>query len=43
METFGGKKIKIFSKTKMFSVRSNKWLKIISCLMSAVEMVEVKI
>ena len=43
MKIFDGKKFQNFSEAKNFLFRSNKWLKIMFCLMSAVELVGVKI
>ena len=42
MKIFDGKKIQNFSKAKMFFNRSNKWLKLMFCLMSPVELVGLK-
>ena len=43
MTIFGGKKFQNFAEAKMFSYGSNKWLKIMFYLMSAVELAGVKI
>ena len=43
MKIFDGKIFQNFSKAKLFSYMSNKWLKIMFCLMSAVELVGVHI
>ena len=43
MKIFGGKKFHKFSKAKKISSRSNKWLKIMFCVMSVVELIGMKI
>ena len=43
MKIFDGKKNSNFLEAKKFLYRSNKWLKIMFCLMTAVELVGLKI